>query len=99
VDRRQTGLSRGATGCDGQPSPGIDLAVIDELGNRLTAGQEGDIAVSLVPQRPVGLFTEYWKNPEAMAASFTPTGTGLEPETGPWLIRTGTSGSSGERMM
>jgi acyl-coenzyme A synthetase/AMP-(fatty) acid ligase len=61
-------------GSMGKPSPGIDLAVIDELGNRLAAGQEGDIAVSLVPERPVGLFTEYWKNPEAMAASFTPDG-------------------------
>jgi acyl-coenzyme A synthetase/AMP-(fatty) acid ligase len=61
-------------GSMGKPSPGVHLAVIDEQGNELAPGQEGDIAVALTPERPAGLFTEYWKNPEAMAASFTADG-------------------------
>jgi acyl-coenzyme A synthetase/AMP-(fatty) acid ligase len=36
----------------------------------LPPGQEGDIAICVKPQRPVGLFQEYWKNPEETANSF-----------------------------
>jgi acetyl-CoA synthetase/medium-chain acyl-CoA synthetase len=54
----------------GLPSPGIDLAVIDEEGRRLPTGEQGDIAIRLEPERPVGLFREYWRNDDAMAASF-----------------------------
>lgn len=57
-------------GSMGKPTPGFDLAVIDEEGNRLPPGREGDIAIRVEPDRPLGLFKEYWKNPEAMAASF-----------------------------
>ncbi|HEX5547289.1 MAG TPA: acyl-CoA synthetase, partial [Ktedonobacterales bacterium] len=32
--------------------------------------QEGDIAVRVRPERPLGLFREYWRNPEAMERSF-----------------------------
>ena len=32
-------------------------------------GQEGDIAVRVAPERPVGLFKEYWKDPERTAAA------------------------------
>jgi acetyl-CoA synthetase/medium-chain acyl-CoA synthetase len=57
-------------GSMGKPSPGIDLAVIDQDGNELGPNQEGDIAVRVKPERPVGLFQEYWRNPEAMERSF-----------------------------
>jgi acyl-coenzyme A synthetase/AMP-(fatty) acid ligase len=57
-------------GSMGKPTPGFDLAVIDDAGERLPPGREGDIAVRVEPERPLGLFKEYWKNPEAMAASF-----------------------------
>ena len=57
-------------GSMGKPSPGFDLAIIDHEGNELPPNQEGDIAVRVKPERPLGLFQEYWRNPEAMAASF-----------------------------
>jgi acetyl-CoA synthetase/medium-chain acyl-CoA synthetase len=52
----------------GKPSPGFTIGVIDEDGREVAAGAEGDIAVKLTPQRPVGLFREYWRNPEATAS-------------------------------
>jgi len=57
-------------GSMGKPSPGFDLAVIDYDGNELGPDQEGDIAVRVRPERPLGLFREYWRNPEAMSRSF-----------------------------
>jgi acetyl-CoA synthetase/medium-chain acyl-CoA synthetase len=56
-------------GSMGKPSPGFDVAVIDENGNRCEPGEEGDIAVRISPQRPVGLFKEYWNDPEATKGS------------------------------
>jgi acyl-coenzyme A synthetase/AMP-(fatty) acid ligase len=55
-------------GSMGRPSPGMAVAVIDEEGHALPPGSEGDIAVRMRPARPVGLFREYWRNPEATAA-------------------------------
>jgi acetyl-CoA synthetase/medium-chain acyl-CoA synthetase len=55
-------------GSMGKPSPTVDVAVIDEEGNKLPYDSEGDIAVRVKPERPVGLFKEYWRNPEASAA-------------------------------
>ncbi|MEJ2640221.1 MAG: AMP-binding protein [Desulfosarcinaceae bacterium] len=57
-------------GSMGKPSPGIDLQVIDEAGHILPPNTEGDIAIRVKPQRPVGLFKEYWKEPERTAATF-----------------------------
>jgi acetyl-CoA synthetase/medium-chain acyl-CoA synthetase len=54
-------------GSMGKPSPGFTIAVIDDEGHEVAAGAEGDIAVKLTPQPPVGLFKEYWRNPEATA--------------------------------
>lgn len=56
-------------GSMGKPSPGINVAVIDDEGNPLPPDSEGDIAVRMRPERPVGLFKEYWRNPDATAAS------------------------------
>jgi acyl-coenzyme A synthetase/AMP-(fatty) acid ligase len=55
-------------GSMGKPSPTVDVAVIDDDGNPLPYDSEGDIAVRVKPVRPVGLFKEYWRNPEATAA-------------------------------
>ncbi len=55
-------------GSMGKPSPTVDVAVIDDDGNKLPHDGEGDIAVRVRPERPVGLFKEYWRNPEATAA-------------------------------
>jgi acetyl-CoA synthetase/medium-chain acyl-CoA synthetase len=57
-------------GSMGKPSPGFDLAIIDHEGNELPPNQEGDIALRVKPVRPLGLFQEYWRNPEAMATAF-----------------------------
>ena len=57
-------------GSMGKPSPGFDVQIIDHDGSILPPGKEGDIAVRVKPLRPVGLFKEYWKNPEEMAKSF-----------------------------
>jgi acetyl-CoA synthetase/medium-chain acyl-CoA synthetase len=57
-------------GSMGLPTPGFDLAVIDDEGRRLPPGGEGAIAVATAPERPLPLFREYWRNPEANAESF-----------------------------
>ncbi len=57
-------------GSMGLPPPGIELAVIDSQGNRLPTGKSGEIAVRVEPNRPVGLFQEYWHNSEATAKSY-----------------------------
>jgi len=55
-------------GSMGKPSPGMTVAVIDEEGRALPPDSEGDIALRFRPERPVGLFQEYWRNPEATEA-------------------------------
>ncbi len=55
-------------GSMGRPLPGLELAVIDDDANPLPLGREGDLAVKVRPTRPVGLFKEYWQNPNATAA-------------------------------
>jgi acyl-coenzyme A synthetase/AMP-(fatty) acid ligase len=57
-------------GSMGKPTPGFDVAVVDDDGKVLGPGEEGHVAVRVRPQRPVGLFTEYWRDPEATAAAF-----------------------------
>jgi acyl-coenzyme A synthetase/AMP-(fatty) acid ligase len=57
-------------GSMGKPTPGIDLQVIDEAGQVLPPNTEGDIAVRVKPQRPVGLFKEYWKEPDRTASVY-----------------------------
>jgi len=59
-------------GSMGKPTPGIDLHVIDDKGNILGPNEEGDIAVRVEPERPIGLFKEYWKEPDRTAAAFIP---------------------------
>ncbi len=57
-------------GSMGKPSPGIDLQVVDEEGGILPPNQEGDIAVRVKPDRPVGLMKEYWKEPDRTASTY-----------------------------
>lgn len=54
-------------GSMGKPSPGFDVAIVNDEGNVCEPGEEGDIAVRARPQRPVGLFREYWNDPAATA--------------------------------
>ena len=57
-------------GSMGRPTPGFCIAIINDDGDELPPGQEGQIAVRVKPQRPVGLLKEYWKDPEAMDNAF-----------------------------
>jgi len=54
-------------GSMGPAAPGHTLAIVDEEGRELPRGEEGDLAIKVVPDRPVGMFKEYWRNPEATA--------------------------------
>lgn len=57
-------------GSMGKPSPGVDLAVIDESGNELSPGEEGDIALRVKPTRPPWLFKGYKDDEERTSACF-----------------------------
>ena len=57
-------------GAMGKPTPGFEVALLDDQLNQLPAGQEGEVAVRVKPQRPLGLFQEYWRNPEENATRF-----------------------------
>jgi acetyl-CoA synthetase/medium-chain acyl-CoA synthetase len=57
----------GSMGC---ATPGYTLALLDEELREVPPGKEGEIAIRVDPVRPVGLFREYWQNPEETAAQF-----------------------------
>jgi medium-chain acyl-CoA synthetase len=57
-------------GSMGRPVSGIGLAVIDERGNTLPPGVEGDIALKVAGQMPPGLFKGYRNDPERTASVF-----------------------------
>jgi acyl-coenzyme A synthetase/AMP-(fatty) acid ligase len=54
-------------GSMGLPSPGHEIAVIDENGSVVRDGEEGDIALA---GRPPSLFREYYRAPDETAAVF-----------------------------
>ncbi len=57
-------------GSMGKPMPGFQVGIVDEQGSELPPGEEGQIAVKVTPERPVGMFREYWKDPDATKRSF-----------------------------
>ncbi|MFZ7127965.1 MAG: AMP-binding protein [Desulfobacterales bacterium] len=57
-------------GSMGKPTPGFNLKVIDDNGDILPPNTEGDIAIRVDPVRPVGLFKEYWKEPDRTASVY-----------------------------
>ncbi len=57
-------------GSMGRPTPGYQLALLDEELREVPAGREGEIAVRVAPDRPLGLFREYWLSPAETAAQF-----------------------------
>ncbi len=52
-------------GSMGVPVPGFIVDIIDDNGNPVSPGIEGDIAIKTRPEKPLGLFREYLENPEA----------------------------------
>ncbi|WCJ58415.1 AMP-binding protein [Fontisphaera persica] len=58
-------------GSMGLPTPGFEVALLDDQLQPLTGPhQEGEIAIRVKPRRPLGLFVEYWNNPEETARQF-----------------------------
>jgi acetyl-CoA synthetase/medium-chain acyl-CoA synthetase len=57
-------------GSMGKPSPGFTIGVLDDHLNEVPVGQEGEVAVRVKPNRPLGLFREYWRNPQENALRF-----------------------------
>ncbi len=57
-------------GSMGKPTPGFVVELIDDDGNPVPQGEEGNIAVKVKPEPPVGLLQEYWRNEEATRESF-----------------------------
>lgn len=52
------------TGSTGKPSPAYDIALVDENGNDVEDGVEGEICVRLHRGHPPGLFIGYYRNQE-----------------------------------
>lgn len=57
----------GSTGTASRPL--VDLAILDDAGTALPAGETGEVAI-----RSICNFLGYWENPEATAAAITPDG-------------------------
>ncbi len=57
-------------GSVGKPTPGHDVRIVDDDGNELGPGEEGNIALYIGKTRPPGLFKEYWKDEEIMKEAF-----------------------------
>ena len=54
-------------GSMGKAMPGFTVEVVDADGVPVEPGVEGNIAVKVKPERPIGLFREYKNNPEKTA--------------------------------
>jgi acetyl-CoA synthetase len=57
-------------GSMGRPMPGYVVDVLDDDGQPAADDMVGNIAVAYEPERPVGLFDEYYREPEATARAF-----------------------------
>ncbi len=71
-------------GSMGRPQPGLDIAIVDDAGNRLPDGAEGHVALKTPSPH---LMLEYWKDPERTAACF------VDGPDGRWYL----SGDRGTR--
>lgn len=54
-------------GSTGRPSPHFDVKLIDENGDEVEPGDEGEICIDISNGRPAGLTCGYYKNPEKTA--------------------------------
>ena len=57
-------------GSMGKPTPGHDVDIIDDNGEKVPVGEEGHIAVKVKPEQPPGIFKEYWKDDEKTSQVF-----------------------------
>jgi acetyl-CoA synthetase len=54
-------------GSTGKPTPLYDIQLVDDNGVPVEDGIVGNIVIKNASSKPIGLFREYYKNPEAMA--------------------------------
>lgn len=52
-------------GSMGKPTPLFNVDIVDENGNTLPAGETGEIVIRTKNNRQIGMFKEYYRNPEA----------------------------------
>ena len=57
-------------GSTGRPSPAYDIALVDDQGNEVEDGVEGEICIRLDKGHPAGLFLGYYRNQEQTDAVF-----------------------------
>ncbi len=57
-------------GSMGKPTPNFQIELLDDDGKPVDVNEEGHIAVKVKPEAPVGLFKEYWHNPDATSEVF-----------------------------
>ncbi len=57
-------------GSTGRPSPAYDIALVDEQGNEVEDGVEGEICIRVDHGHPAGLFIGYYRNEEQTNAVF-----------------------------
>jgi len=58
-------------------APLVDLAILDDAGNKVAAGERGEVAI-----RSICNFREYWHRPDATAAAFSKDGYFLTGDIG-----------------
>jgi len=58
-------------------APLVDLAILDDAGNKVAAGERGEVAI-----RSICNFREYWRRPDATAAAFSRDGYFLTGDIG-----------------
>jgi acyl-coenzyme A synthetase/AMP-(fatty) acid ligase len=54
----------------GKPVPGMDVKIVNDAGEEVGSNVEGEIALRIHPDQPVGLFSRYIDKPEKTAATF-----------------------------
>lgn len=57
-------------GSMGKPSPGYDVDLVDENGNSVGIGEEGQIVFRMDKDRPLGMFREYYRSKELTDAAW-----------------------------
>ncbi len=62
-------------GSMGVPNPDYDIDIIDENGKSVAVGEHGEIVIRLDRHRPLGLFAEYFRDPELYTQVVTDNGT------------------------
>ena len=58
-------------GSMGKPSPGYDIEIVDEEGNKCETGNEGEIVINTAISKPAGMFNGYFRDNELTKSVWT----------------------------